>query len=284
VLQQAPEPDTMQIVVVDDASTDIDVEALVKRVGCGRIGYVRQAENVGSLRNFHTCLTASVGEYIHLLHADDLVLPGFYTAMERVLANHPAAGACFARYQYINGAGKVLFSAEPEAPSEGILSPWLERIATANTIQYCAVAVRRKVYEDLGSYFGVTYGEDWEMWVRIASKYPVAYIPESLAQYRMHETSISGVKLQSGQNIRDLVWVMKTIQSHLPSELRKRVWKASTSFCAHDAFSYANRFWRQQGNKKAARRQLAEALRVHVDAALCWKIIKLYKDMTFNIR
>ena len=46
VLVQAPEREHMQIVVVDDASNDIDVEALVRRVGGDRVDYFRQPENV----------------------------------------------------------------------------------------------------------------------------------------------------------------------------------------------------------------------------------------------
>src|SRR5450432_1899209 len=59
VLAQAPSADMMQIEVVDDCSTDTDVEALVKKIGKGRVGFFRQTENVGSLRNFETCLNRS---------------------------------------------------------------------------------------------------------------------------------------------------------------------------------------------------------------------------------
>ena len=37
-----------------------------------------------------------------------------------------------------------------------------------------------------------TYGEDWEMWVRIAAHHPVWYEPEPLAVYRKHGISLSG--------------------------------------------------------------------------------------------
>ncbi|HET7896220.1 MAG TPA: glycosyltransferase family 2 protein, partial [Flavisolibacter sp.] len=63
----------MQIEVVDDASTDVDVQALVQQIGGGRVQYYRQAENVGSLRNFETCLNRARGIYVHLLHGDDRV-------------------------------------------------------------------------------------------------------------------------------------------------------------------------------------------------------------------
>ena len=78
VLRENVSPEQMEIEVIDDASTDADVEAIVKSIGQGRVKYYRQNENVGSLRNFETCLNRSHGRLIHLLHGDDRVKKGYY--------------------------------------------------------------------------------------------------------------------------------------------------------------------------------------------------------------
>ncbi len=57
------------------------------------------------------------------------------------------------------------------------------------------------MYENLGAFYGVDYGEDWEMWVRIARHYPVAYTPQVLAAYRLHAASISGRSYASAKNL-----------------------------------------------------------------------------------
>src|SRR5947207_15605375 len=59
VLAQDPGPEKMQIEVVDDCSTDEDIAALVLEIGQGRVGIYRQEANIGSLRNFETCLNRS---------------------------------------------------------------------------------------------------------------------------------------------------------------------------------------------------------------------------------
>ena len=148
VLEQDFSPEVMQITVVDDASTDIDVEKLVRTIGQGRIEYIGQLENVGSLRNFNTCVNQARGRYVHLLHCDDRVLPGFYSALEELFLQNPEAGACFTRYRYINEKGEELALSPMEAVSDGILKRWLERIASQQRIQYVAIAVRRRVYEE----------------------------------------------------------------------------------------------------------------------------------------
>ncbi|WP_157578920.1 glycosyltransferase family 2 protein, partial [Pontibacter roseus] len=61
VLEQGIPVEQMQIEVVDDASTDADVEKIVQEVGKGRISYYRQPQNVGSLRNFETCINHAKG-------------------------------------------------------------------------------------------------------------------------------------------------------------------------------------------------------------------------------
>ena len=78
VLEQDLGPLIMQIEVIDDCSTDGDVEDLVYKIGKGRIKYFRQNVNLGSLRNFETCINRAKGKYIHLLHGDDMVKLGFY--------------------------------------------------------------------------------------------------------------------------------------------------------------------------------------------------------------
>jgi glycosyltransferase involved in cell wall biosynthesis len=283
-LSQAALPEQMEIVVVDDASTDIDVGKLVDRVGGGRIGYIRHPQNVGSVANFNACLETARGHYIHLLHADDRVLPGFYTGAEKVLVDYPEAGACFSRVRYIDEKGAPCGWPDLEADAPGILEGWLERIAVSNAIQYVSIAVRREVYERVGGFFGVTYGEDWEMWVRIASKYPIAYTPEVLAEYRIHSKSISGPKLRSGDNIRDLAWVIRTVQPYLPKESRRRAKRAAEAFCARAALRTATRFWRREKNKQAAKNQLWEASRVYLDPSLFWEILKLYAEMVIDRR
>jgi glycosyltransferase involved in cell wall biosynthesis len=284
VLQQVPGEKEMQIEVVDDASTDADVKALVAAIGNGRIGYVRQPHNVGSLKNFETALNRSRGHYIHLLHGDDTVRPGYYQKMEALFQQYPEAGAAFCRYAYINEQDEVQQHPPLEAPEDGILKNWLLKIAQRQRLQYCAVSVKREVYERLGGFYGVRYGEDWEMWVRMAAQYPVAYTPEVLAEYRRHESSISGQAFLSGQNMRDVQWVIDTIQNYLPEGSRKAARHEAARYYAHYAASTANRLWQTARNKKGATAQMREALRLHADGKLYWRLAKLYLRMLLNMR
>ena len=223
VLIQDEGPEKMQIEIVDDASTDGDVQALVKEVGKGRVEYYRQPVNVGSLRNFETSLNRSRGYYIHLLHGDDMVKPGFYQEMELLFEKFPTIGSAFCKNSFINKFGNELTFSSNILEHPGIVPDWLDQISLVNLCQPPAVVVKRSVYEHLGSFYGGHFGEDWEMWCRIAANYEVAYTPKCLAMYRTHPNNITTHSHMSGQSIADIEKFISIIQSYLPEEKRRKI-------------------------------------------------------------
>lgn len=283
VLQQALPPEQMQIEVVDDCSTDADVEALVLSIGRGRVNYYRQVENRGSLRNFETCINRARGELVHILHGDDLVKPGYYTRMQELFDTYPSIGAAFCRYAYIGSGSNPLYVRDPEMKEPGIFENGLLRLAERQRVQFCTMSVKREVYEKLGSFYGVHYGEDWEMWVRIAHRYPIAYHPDILAAYRLHFSSISGQSYATAKNLKDLQWVMLAIQQYLPEPEKEKILQHSMKFYAHYGIKIANDLWYGLKNREGARTQVREALRMHRDGPMYWKIAKLYTKMALNI-
>ena len=126
----------------------------------------------------------------------------------------------------------------------GIIPNWLEKIAISNLCQPPAVVVRRSVYERLGSFYGGHYGEDWEMWCRIAANFPVAYSPRSLAEYRSHPNNITTRSHLTGQSITDIDKFIKIIRSYLPSDKRQAISKhARKNFSKHFAVIAAKNFY-----------------------------------------
>jgi glycosyltransferase involved in cell wall biosynthesis len=212
VLAQDPGPEAMQIEVVDDASRE-NLKDVVDEVGEGRVQYYRHANNVGLIANFAACLDRSRGEIVHLLHGDDLVLPGFYSALERGFED-PAIGAAFCRWQVIDARGAVTTVAELEQDVAGPLGDAIGRLASEQRIVTPSIAVRRSVWQDLGGFDPrLECAEDWEMWVRIAARYGVWYEPGLLAAYRSHAQSNSG---RHFANARELHYTRQAIELFRP--------------------------------------------------------------------
>ncbi|MGE5520338.1 MAG: glycosyltransferase family 2 protein [Candidatus Dadabacteria bacterium] len=276
VLQQALPENEMQITVVDDGSNDGDVKGLVQTLGKGRIEYISNPGNLGSVRTFERCINAARGEWVHLLHADDLVEDGYYSAIRDLFRQWPEAGAAFCRFKYINEERNTLYVQPGEAAQAGILDNWLYKISVRNRIQFAAITVKRVVYEQLGSFYGLTYGEDWEMWVRIAAHYPVAYTPEVLAEYRKHEESITGKKFFTGDFLDDLLQAMKMIQHHLPEKMRPAVMSESKKFYSMYGMRTAQQLWQSTHDKKSAKNVAIKSLKMHQSFPGWWEALKLF--------
>jgi glycosyltransferase involved in cell wall biosynthesis len=212
VLEQDPGEASMEIIVVDDHSTKDDPEAVVKEFGKGRVKFIRQEKNVGKVKNYETGLTVSRGRYIHQLHGDDKVLPGFYKEMEAIFNESPNAVAAFCRTNYIDSKSRVTGVTGMIQDKEGIVPNMLEKLYTKQYIQTPSMVVKREVYETIGCFDRrLNCMEDWEMWIRIANNYPIAVSNKVLAAYRSHEENATnntfkdGTALKTHQLICDLV-------------------------------------------------------------------------------
>lgn len=276
VLEQDPGESLMQIEVIDDFSTDGDVEALVHQIGKGRIKYFKQPANRGSLRNFETAIQRSIGYRVHLLHGDDAVKPGFYAEIDRLFTAFPTVGAAFTKSTHIDADGKEA----PEWPISllerpGIITDFLEQAAQALILQPPSIVVKREVYEQLGSFYGVHYGEDWEMWIRLGSRYPVAYSPITLSLYRSgHTTNITSGSVLTGQNIRDIEKVIDLAQKNLPDRMKRRLKvRARKNFSIMYAMA-SNRLY--SGNKKVAFIQAHGALHLSKNIKSIYWVLRLY--------
>jgi glycosyltransferase involved in cell wall biosynthesis len=246
VLAQDPGQEVMQIEVVDDHSTKDDPEAVVKELGKGRVSFYRQPENVGYIKNFETCLQRSRGQLIHMLHGDDCVLDGFYLRMHNLFETYPEIGAAFCRQIFMDQQSHWQGLSLLEQSESGVLNNWLERIASAQRITTPSIVVRRDVYEKLGGFdhrFSCT-GEDWEMWVRIATEYPVAYEVKPLAAYRIFTPgSLTQSSTRSGKFFQDLRLATEIVQSYLPNYMQKtmasKISKQAKEFWAFIAIEHA---------------------------------------------
>ena len=152
VLAQWTGEDDMEIVVIDNGSTP-PLEELVHSVGRGIVRYHRHPETLPLQENWNSAIALSRGEWVHLLHDDDYVLPGFYVKLKSGLEASPdSVGAAFTGYENINEHGVGTYIGRIYDDYRGIASDWLSKIGIGNLLNPPAVVVRRAAYERLGGY------------------------------------------------------------------------------------------------------------------------------------
>jgi glycosyltransferase involved in cell wall biosynthesis len=273
VLQQDPGAGQMQIEVVDDCSPDVDPHALVSAVGRGRVTCYRQPRRLGISANWTECVRRARGRLVHILHEDDLVLPGFYQALGSGLHAHPEAGAAFTRHAYIDEDGHWRSLSPLEQPAAGTLPRWLERISVEQRIQCPAVVVRRDVYERLGGFHpALYYMVDWEMWMRIASRCAVWYEPRILACFRMHQESYSSALARSGVQLADVRRAIGLSRAYLPAALAPALNARAREHFAGEAVDRARQML-QQRRLLAAGALARDALRLSPTLGIASRLV-----------
>jgi hypothetical protein len=227
-LLKDPGPGSMQIAVVDDASSE-DVAGVVRTVAGTRVDVFRHERNLGHVAAFNDCLFRSRGRFVHLLHADDAVRPGFYERLAEGLGHSEDVGAGFCRYVAIGPDGNWLKVSPLEQSNAGVLPGWLRKIAAGQRLQPPCMAVKREVYERLGGFDTRihSYGEDWEMWTRIAAHFSIWFEPEPLALYRVGGNSLSHGALRTGDNVRELLAVIEMNRDVLPAREAAEITRAA---------------------------------------------------------
>lgn len=263
VLAQDPGPDVMQITVVDDYWTQDDLAAVVEEVGRGRVEFYRQPQNVGLIKNFQTTLELSRGKLIHQLHGDDLVRDGFYQKMQTAFIENPEIGAAFCRHIIMDEHSHWQYISVLEQEESGVLpDSWLDLITGFQRIQTPSIVVRREVYEKLGGfdYRLATGSEDWEMWVRIATNYPMWYEVEPLALYRKHSGSITRTNVKNGRYVEEMRDSAKIFLTYLPKEKADQLHEKTMQNCAFHALDIADSIL-AEGDMRSAISLIREALK-----------------------
>ena len=262
VLDQAPGSDIMQIEVIDNCSTEADIEAVVRRVCQHRVAFYKQPKNVGIIDNMITCIKRARGHLIHILHDDDLVLPGFYSHLQEAFEKESTIGAAFCRYAEVDEENRQRYLPMLERSTPGILSNWLERIAVRQLIQAPAIVVRRSVYEKLGGFHPeLHYTADWEMYKRIAAHYPIWYEPQMFAYYRIHNSSQSYYLIKSGENLVDSHRGIEFSKSYLSKQNANELTRKAKENCAIWSLTIAH-LALVKGDKVTAINQIIGALKI----------------------
>ena len=182
VLAQTYRP--LEVIVVDDGSTDRTVE-LLREYG-DRIRLICQKnQGPGAARN--TGIRAATGEFISFLDSDDVWLPEKLSRQISLLNKVSQLGiqccVCNARMVAASGVETMSFTAAglcPAAP-EGVWKNPLEILLTRFLLFNQTVLVRRELLNSIG-FFNEQHRllEDYDLALRLAMTGPWAYLAEPL--------------------------------------------------------------------------------------------------------
>jgi glycosyltransferase involved in cell wall biosynthesis len=181
----------------------------------------RTPQNLGLAGGWNTCIERACGQWVHLLHHDDFVLPGFYARMRAVAEAHPEVALVACRNFSVDEQGIIL----GVSPRVAELEPGgraVESFLYANPIQCPGVVVRRAFYEAHGGFRpDLLFVLDVEMWARAIGLAGGVVIPEVLVCYRSSQGQATNRLVRSGESLRDVERLMQIYAERYPDYDRK---------------------------------------------------------------
>jgi len=181
---------SVEIVVVDDGSTDDTADVLAPYAQERKIIFLRQA-NAGVAAARNAALRVAKGEFVALLDADDLFMPKKIERQVAYLMAHPACDvSCCDIFHFFDGEPEKLFRFGGVDYSGDDVFPNLLRRSFINPL---TVVMRRSAVDRIGFFNERYHGtEDYDFFLRLAyAGARFEHLAETLGKYRMRRDGLS---------------------------------------------------------------------------------------------
>jgi len=175
-----------EVVVVDDGSTD-GGDKVVEGMGEERIRLIHQ-ENAGVSAARNTAIKSANGEWVAFLDADD---EWFSNKLElQVNAIRTRPDVVWASGGYISVRGEKILAYQKNFESEWFedditIRDVLVPLASGHRLWIGTVMIKRRVLLEVGGFDpSLHIGEELDLWLRVAVKYPqIIYVTGPIAKY-----------------------------------------------------------------------------------------------------
>ncbi len=192
-----------KIIIVNDGSTDTTKDRIAKyeqRYPDLIKNIYKENGGLSSARN--RGIKESTADYVAFLDADDVWENTKLEEQMRVFENteYPMLGLVYCKYEIIDSTGMVDKNGDIVQLDTTIQGNAFEKILSANKIlsSGSGVLVKRSVFDTVGLFDEtLRFGEDWDMWIRIARVYQISFTARVLVKIRRHEKNMTGNPLLS---------------------------------------------------------------------------------------
>lgn len=185
-----------ELIVVNDGSTDAGVEERLARAAeCEPRLHLLQVPHGGLTRALIAGCAAARGEFIARLDAGDVMLPDRLRRQRQILARQPAVAFVSCWTEFCGPQWEPLYVRRgmfADETGSDILPTTPGANLRDGPTHHGSVMFRRAHYEAVGGYrLEFYYGQDWDLWYRLAERGSFAMIPDVLYRARLFPESLS---------------------------------------------------------------------------------------------
>ena len=173
--------ENLEVIVVDDGSTDDTPEQMKRFEGNGRVRYL-PTENRGQPKAKNRGLKEANGDFIAFCDADDVWHPEKLN-VQMPLFEDQNTGVVYSEVSYIDQNGKTVDKPQPYERYSGKVT---NQLIIKNFVPFGTAVIRRECLERNG-YFdeNLPMGIDWDLWLRYSVDWSFQYTPEKTYVYRV---------------------------------------------------------------------------------------------------
>lgn len=256
-----------KLLILDDLSEDSTPE-IIESYSDPRIEFRRNPEHCGLFGSLNRGFNVAESRWVKLWAHDDRMLPGALARFMECAEKHPEAAMIYSAFHRIDSAGKrgkaklytVQHARAPEVAYPDV-SALLFLVFGSLSGNISTAMLRRDVWRESGG-FVETFRQspEFDMWVRVSAKRPIAFIREAVIEVRAHARQLSRSAGSFVENIEEEHLILSQLVARLerfisPSEMR-RFW----AFCRGSQYIHlilrslirgdwgrARRAWRSMG-------------------------------------
>lgn len=176
-----------EVIIIDDDSNQA-TQNLLRGFSDNRIKLIRHPHRLGLAKSLNTGIKLARGQFVARMDADDIALPHRFKTQFNYLKEHPNIAGCGSAVELINTQGKTIghkrFPASYSALKKVILR--------YNPFIHSSMMIRKKILDELGNYDTSLNGaEDYDLWLRLISQYPLVNLNHILLKYRINPHGVS---------------------------------------------------------------------------------------------
>ncbi|GAB4334823.1 MAG: hypothetical protein OHK0038_12270 [Flammeovirgaceae bacterium] len=196
----------IEIIVVDDASTDNSVEIIQQCIENKKVKFFPLKENVGNCKAFNLALKHAKGKYIVDFATDDVMFPHKIAAQVAFFESLPEDyGVIFSDVIQIDESSKSLktYYARDKKGNLLVTVPQgnvYEELIKRAFISPPSMMYRKSMLDEIGGYDESLSYEDYDLWVRTGKKYRYGFQDLVLTKRRIVKNAHSQSFYKKRQN------------------------------------------------------------------------------------